>query len=90
MIASEDIKSITDLKRNTKAIMEQVHKTKRPIILTVNGKADSVIIDIKEYEKMLNLDNLTQMLAEGENDIQNNDVQPASKFLKKFKKERGL
>ena len=39
---SEDIRSVTDLKRNTKEILNQVHRTKRPVVLTVNGKADAV------------------------------------------------
>jgi prevent-host-death family protein len=40
---TEDIRSITELKRNTNAVLEQIHKTKRPVILTVNGKAETVI-----------------------------------------------
>ena len=36
---SEDIRSVTDLKRKTKEILSQVHRTKRPVVLTLNGKA---------------------------------------------------
>ena len=50
---TEDIRSITDLKRNTNAVLAQIHQTKRPVILTVNGKAEAVIVDAKEYEKKL-------------------------------------
>ncbi len=30
---TEDIRSITDLKRNTNSVLDQIHKTKRPVIL---------------------------------------------------------
>ena len=49
---TEDIRSITDLKRNTNSVLDQIHKTKRPVVLTVNGKAEAVILDAKEYEKI--------------------------------------
>ena len=55
---TEDIRSITELKRNTNAVLDQIHKTKRPVILTVNGKAEAVIVDAKEYEKITNAFNL--------------------------------
>jgi prevent-host-death family protein len=51
---TEDIRSITDLKRNTNAVLEQIHKTKRPVVLTVNGKTEAVLVDAKEYEKITN------------------------------------
>ena len=33
---SEDIRSVTDLKRNTREILDHLHATGRPVILTVN------------------------------------------------------
>ena len=51
----EDIRSITELKRNTRAILDQVHETKRPIVLTVNGRADVVIMDPETYQRLVNL-----------------------------------
>ena len=42
---TDDIRSVTDLKRKTREILDQIHKTGRPVILTVNGKADAVLMD---------------------------------------------
>ena len=33
---SEDIRSVTELKRKTKEILSQLHRTRRPVVLTVN------------------------------------------------------
>ena len=35
---SEDIRSVTDLKRNTRDILDHLHATGRPVILTVMAK----------------------------------------------------
>ena len=60
---TEDICSITYLKRNTHSVLEQIHETKRPVVLTVNGGAEAVLVDAKEYEKMTNAFNLLRLLV---------------------------
>ena len=39
MIALQDIRSLTDFQRNTKAHLKRLKATGRPAVLTVNGKA---------------------------------------------------
>ena len=56
----EDIRSITDLKRNTREILDHLHESGRPVILTVNGRADSVLLDVPAYEKLLQAGNLSR------------------------------
>lgn len=82
---SEDTKSVSDLKRHMHEILEQIRKTRRPILLTVNGKADAVLIDAKTYEKQVKAMNLARLLAEGEEDIAAGRVRPARSFLREFK-----
>jgi len=85
---SEDIRSVTDLKRNTKEILSQVHRTKRPVVLTVNGKADAVLMDTKTYEKHLKAANMARLLASGEDDVAAGRTRPIRSFLKQFKHAR--
>lgn len=87
---SEDIRSVTDLKRHTREILEQIHKTRRPVVLTVNGRADAVLIDAKSYEKHLKAINLARLLAEGEEDVLAGRVRPARAFLREFKNARKI
>ncbi len=47
----EDILSITELKKNTHKILKQIHNTHRPVVLTVNGKAEAMLVDAMQYEK---------------------------------------
>lgn len=87
---TEDIRSITDLKRNTNSILEQIHKTKRPVVLTVNGKAEAVLLAAKEYEKIANAFNLLKLLIPAEEDISNNRYTEARSFFKEFKRGKKI
>ncbi len=87
---TEDIRSITDLKRNASSVLDQIHKTKRPIILTVNGKAEAVLIDAKEYEKITNAFNLLKLLAPAEEDIKEGRFTEAKDFFQEFKRAKKI
>jgi prevent-host-death family protein len=87
---TEDIRSITDLKRNTNSVLEQIHKTKRPVVLTVNGKAEAVLLDAKEYEKITSAFNLLRLLMPAEEDIKNDRYKEARDFFKEFKGDKKI
>ena len=52
---TKDIQSLTAFRRNSGDLMKQLKKTKRPIILTVNGKAEAVVQDAKSYQRLLDI-----------------------------------
>ncbi len=87
---TEDIRSITDLKRNTNSVLEQIHKSKRPVVLTVNGKAEAVLINAKEFEKISSAFNLLKLLVPAEEDVRNNRYKDARKFFKEFKRDKKI
>jgi prevent-host-death family protein len=83
---SEDIKSVSDLKKKTNEIFRQIHRTGRPVIVTVNGKPDAVLIDVEVFEKKLQSLNLGLLLAEAEADVRLGRTREAREFLKEFKR----
>lgn len=87
---SEDIHSITELKRNTKALLDQMHQTGRPIVLTQNGKANAVMMDVNLFEKYIMAKNMTVLLQEAEEDIKTNRTMDAREFIKQFKDENKI
>jgi len=87
---SEDIRSVTDLKGHTKDILDQLHATSRPIILTVNGRADSVLLDVKVYEKYLKAGNLARLIKPAEQEVEIGKTRSAREFLKEFKSARNI
>lgn len=52
MFQLEDIHPLTDFQRNAKSHLNRVNKTGRPEVLTVNGRAEAVLVGRKAYEKM--------------------------------------
>ncbi len=87
---TEDIRSITDLKRNTNSVLNQIRKTKRPVVLTVNGKAEAVILDAKEYEKITHAFNLLKLLVAAEEDIRAGRYKEARDFFREFKRDNKI
>ena len=83
---TEDIKSVSELKKRTREVFEQVHHTGRPVIVTVNGKPDVVLLDATVFEKKLKILNLGVLLAEAETDIKKKHTRSARDFLKELKR----
>jgi len=81
----EDIKPVSELKRHTREIFEQLHRTGRPVVITVNGKPDVVLLSAKVFEDKLKALNLANLLKEGENDLRAKRIRPARVFLAKLK-----
>ena len=46
---TQDIHSLTTFKRKSTDLMKQMKKTGRPLVLTVNGKAEAVVLDAAAY-----------------------------------------
>jgi prevent-host-death family protein len=90
MQISEDIRSVSDLERNAGEILEQLRETGRPIIITVKGKANAVLMDAKTYEKHLRAANMSRLLAAAEEDVSRGRVRPVRPFLKEFKHARKI
>lgn len=49
----EDIHPLTDFQRNAKAHLARVNKTGRAEVLTVNGKAEAVLVGRRSYERIM-------------------------------------
>lgn len=81
---TEDICSVAELQRDANLILTHLHSTKRPVILTVNGKADAVLVDASEYEKTISAFNLLKLLIPAEEDIQAGRYTEAAAFFEEF------
>jgi PHD/YefM family antitoxin component YafN of YafNO toxin-antitoxin module len=63
-IHPDDIYSLTDFQRETKARVAELQEHGRPAVLTVNGKASLVVQDASAYQRMLELaDQMDTLLA---------------------------
>jgi prevent-host-death family protein len=51
---TKDIQSLTAVRRRSGDFMKLLRKSKRPVVLTVNGKAAAVVQDAEAYQRLLN------------------------------------
>ena len=87
---TEDIRSVTELKRHTREILNHVHATGRPVVLTVNGRADSVILDAAVYQKHLQAANLVRLLAPAETEAAEGRTRQVREFRGEFMRARKI
>ncbi len=52
---TNDIQSLTTFRRRSGDFMKQLTKTKRPVVLTVKGKAAAIVQDAEAYQRLLNI-----------------------------------
>jgi hypothetical protein len=52
---SQDIKPLSNFKRDSVGVIHQLKRTGRPVVLTINGKAEVVVQDAKSYQRFLEL-----------------------------------
>jgi antitoxin YefM len=50
---SEDVRPLTDLKTKTSALVEHVRRSRRPMLLTRRGRGVAVLVDLDEYERLV-------------------------------------
>jgi len=68
-LLDEDIKPLSEFRANVTSYVQKVHKTKRPIVITHHGKSAAVLIDVKEYENLLDQLELLQDIQTAEKQI---------------------
>ncbi|MCL2186669.1 MAG: type II toxin-antitoxin system Phd/YefM family antitoxin [Treponema sp.] len=66
---AQDLKSISYVKAHTTEIVKYVGDSKSTVVITQNGEAKAVIIDIDSYQKTINAINLAKLLSFAEKDI---------------------
>jgi prevent-host-death family protein len=85
----KNIRPISYVKSHTTEVVKTVGETKSPIVITQNGEAKAVIIDIESYQKTLNAINLAKLLSFSERDLKNGNVVTHEEAKKRFEKTIG-
>ena len=70
MQLSTHIKPISYLKSHTAQIVKDISLSREPLLITQNGEAKLVVIDVKSYEERENTLALLKILALGKREIE--------------------
>ena len=89
----EDIQPLTTFRRRSSEFLKQIKKSKRPVVLTVNGKAAAVIQDAEAYQRLLNIAakaDAREGIRQGLEDVRKGRTRSAEEFFKTFEAKHGL
>jgi prevent-host-death family protein len=50
---SQDVQPLSAFRANAAGFLDQVRSTKRPLVLTQHGKSAAVVLDVDQYEAMV-------------------------------------
>ena len=90
---AKDIQSLTTFRRNSGQFLKQIKKTKRPIVLTVNGKAEAIVQDAEEYQRLLDIAaraDVYEAIRQGLDDIDHGRTRPAREVLDELRRRYGI
>ncbi len=68
---AKDIRPISYIKAHSAEILKQVEDKKTPILITQNGEAKAILLDINSYQNIIDSINLMKIISIGEDDIKN-------------------
>ena len=74
----ETIRPSADLRNHYSDISKQCREQKEAVIITVNGRGDTVSISYEEYKNMKARIELLEILADAEDDVKSGRVAPIS------------
>lgn len=90
---TKDIQAMTTFRRNPAKFMKHLKRTKKPLILTINGKAEAVVQDAEAYQRLLDIAahaDVSEGIRQGTEDVEKRRVHPAREVLESFRRARGI
>ena len=93
MIDIKSIQSLTDFKRNTNEHLERLRRSGKPLVLTVNGKAECVVLDADSYQELVDRIDYAESvraIQEGIDSVAKYGALPAREALNKLAKKHGI
>jgi prevent-host-death family protein len=90
---TKDIQSLTTFRRRSGDFMKQLRKSKRPVVLTVKGKAAAVVQDAEAYQRLMDIAagmDEEEGIRQGLADAKKGKIRPAKEFFDEFEAKHGI
>jgi PHD/YefM family antitoxin component YafN of YafNO toxin-antitoxin module len=85
--------SLTEFQRHARSFIEVLNETREPMLLTVNGKVQAVLVDpatFQALEQQQERQRFIEALREGEEAIKQGRVRPAEQAYEEMKSKYGF
>jgi len=93
MDITRDIQPLTYFRRKSAEAVKHLKATRRPMLLTINGKAEVVVQDARSYQRLLDIAaqaDASEGIRQGLEDIARRRTRPASQVFDEIRREFGL
>jgi prevent-host-death family protein len=90
---TKDIQSLTTFRRRSGDFMKQLKKSKRPVVLTVKGKAAAIVQDAEAYQRLLDIAaraDSEEGIRQGLDDVAHGRTRPAKKVFDDIRRKHGI
>jgi prevent-host-death family protein len=90
---TRDIQSLTTFRRRSGEFLKQLKRTRRPVVLTVKGKAAAIVQDAEAYQRLLDIAaraDAREGIRQGLGDVKVGIVRPAREFFDEFETWHGI
>jgi prevent-host-death family protein len=85
---STQIKPISYLKANAADVLDKLQENRQPLIITQNGEAKAVMLDLATYENTQETLALLKILALGNQQIEQGQFSPAAEVFARVRASR--
>ena len=90
---TKDIQSLTNFRRRSGQFLKEMKKSKRPVVLTVNGKAAAVVQDAESYQRLLDSAaraDIYEAIRQGLDDVSHARSRPAHQVFDELRRRHGV
>ena len=93
MDITKDIQPMTTFRNHSAEFLQHLKATKRPMVLTVNGRAAAVVQDAEAYQRLLDLAaeaSAEEGIRQGLEDLEHGRVRPALDVFNELRAEHDI
>ena len=90
---TRDIQSLTTFRRRSGDFMKQLRKSKRPVVLTVRGKAVAIVQDAEAYQRLLDIAaraDAEEGIRQGLDDVAHGRTHPAREVFDEIRRKHDI
>jgi len=87
---TRDIQSLTTFRRRSGDFLKQLKKSKRPVVLTVKGRAAAIVQDAEAYQRLLDIAaqaDVEEGIRQGLEDVARGRTRPARRAFDEIRRE---
>jgi prevent-host-death family protein len=90
---TSDIQSLTTFRRRSGDFMKQLKKSKRPVVLTVKGKAAAIVQDAEAYQRLLDIAacaDAEEGIRQGLDDVAHGRTRPSREAFDQIRRKHDI